>query len=163
MATTTTTVLQNLVLANLFRETYLVDLDADAVTTQTNSNPAEPVKRDVLICIATLESKLNPEKERLLNAILSACKLDPTQLFICTDQEQLHYSFLDVVGAQQATKVILFGLDPAHVGLPIHFPLFQIQAFQGVQYLHAPSLDALEIDKQMKMQLWQKLKQMFPS
>jgi DNA polymerase III psi subunit len=29
--------------------------------------------------------------------------------------------------------------------------------------LHAPSLDALEIDKQMKMQLWQKLKQIFPS
>lgn len=163
MATTDTTVLHNHVLANLFRETYLVDLNEVAVATQTNSNTAEHLKKDVLICIATLENKLKPEKEVLLNAILSACKLDPTQLFICTDQEQLHSSFLAMVEAQQATKVILFGLDPAQIGLPIHFPLFQIQSFQGVQYLHAPTLDALEIDKQMKMQLWQKLKQIFPS
>jgi DNA polymerase III psi subunit len=160
---TTDTVLHNHVLANLFRETYLVDLNEVAVATQTNSNTAEHLKKDVLICIATLENKLKPEKEVLLNAIISACKLDPTQLLICTDQEQLHSSFLAMVEAQQATKVILFGLDPAQIGLPIHFPLFQIQSFQGVQYLHAPTLDALEIDKQMKMQLWQKLKQIFPS
>ena len=163
MATTDNTLLHNHVLANLFRETYLVDLNETSSTTQTISNRAEQVTKDILICIATLENKLKPEKEVLLNAILSACKLDPTQLFICTDQEQLHSSFLAMVEAQQATKVILFGLDPAHIGLPIHFPLFQIQSFQGVQYLHAPSLDALEIDKQMKMQLWQKLKQIFPS
>lgn len=163
MATTDTTLLQNDVLANLFRDTYLVDLNETASPTQTNSNAAEPDKRDLLICIATLENKLKPEKEVLLHAILSACKLDPTQFFICTDQEQLHSSFLAMVEAQQANKVILFGIDPAHIGLPIHFPLFQIQSFHGVQYLHAPSLDALEIDKQMKLQLWQKLKQIFPS
>ena len=163
MATTDTNLLHNHVLANLFKETYLVDLYETSSTTQTISNPAEHVTKDILICIATLENKLKPEKEVLLNAILSACKLDPTQLFICTDQEQLHSSFLAMVEVQKATKVILFGLNPAHVGLPIHFPLFQIQSFQGVQYLHAPSLEALEIDKQMKIQLWQKLKQIFPS
>jgi DNA polymerase III psi subunit len=163
MATTDTSPLLNHVLANLFKDTFLVDLNETAGATLTNSNPTEQVKREVLICIATFENKLKPEKEALLNAILSACKLDPTQLLICTDQEQLHSSFLSIVEAHQANKVILFGLDPAHIGLPIHFPLFQIQSFQGVQYLHAPSLDALEIDKQMKMQLWQKLKQIFPS
>ncbi len=162
MATTDTPLLHNHVLSNLFRDTYLVDLNETVSATQTNSKPAEHVKRDILICIATLENNLKPEKEVLLHAILSACKLGPTQFFICTDQEQLHSSFLAMVEAQQANKVILFGLDPAHIGLPIHFPLFQIQSFQGVQYLHAPSLDALEIDKQMKMQLWQKLKQIFP-
>jgi len=163
MATTATSPLLNHVLANLFKDTYLLDLNETDGDTLTNTNPSKQVKREVLICIATLENKLKPEKEVLLNAILSACKLDPTQLLICTDQEQLHSSFLSIIEAHQANKVILFGLDPAHIGLPIHFPLFQIQSFQGVQYLHAPSLDALEIDKQMKMQLWQKLKQIFPS
>ena len=67
MATTDTTLLQNHVLANLFRDTYLVDLNETASPTQTNSKAAEPVKRDLLICIATLENKLKPEKEVLLH------------------------------------------------------------------------------------------------
>jgi len=67
-----------------------------------------------------------------------------------------------MIEKHQPQKIILFGVDPVVMGLPIHFPVFQIQSYQQVQYLHAPSLSELETDKQLKIQLWQKLKQLFP-
>ena len=163
MAESENTILHTHVLAELFKDTYLVDLatrpaDAIEVVRSTTS-----IKKEVLVCVATKEESLAPTKEALLQAILSACKLNMDQVEIITNQIQIQNNFPSLVETHQAKKIILFGWDPATIGLPIHFPVFQIQSFQGIQYLHAPSLEELDKDKQLKIQLWQKLKQIFPS
>jgi hypothetical protein len=61
----------------------------------------------------------------------------------------------------KAGSVLLFGIDPAGIGLPINFPQFQLQHFNKRSYLHAPTLAELEKDKEAKKQLWGSLKKLF--
>ncbi|MEY4628712.1 MAG: hypothetical protein RLZZ595_1038 [Bacteroidota bacterium] len=163
MAESENTILHTHVLAELFKDTYLVDLATNPADAMESARSTTKIKKEVLVCIVTKEENIAPSKEALLQAILSACKLNMDQVGIITNQLQIQNDFLSLVETHQAKKIILFGWDPAAIGLPIHFPVFQIQSFQGVQYLHAPTLDELDKDKQLKIQLWQKLKQIFPS
>ena len=57
--------------------------------------------------------------------------------------------------------VFLFGVEPKELNLPISFPQFQVQPFNGAMYLFSPSLDELENDKLLKSKLWVCLKRIF--
>ena len=151
--------LHNHVLADLFKETFLVDLSESK---QDNEQTPTPVLLEVLVFHHHENNSLPSNQHTLLEAILSACKLDTTQVKIVGKSEIQTTPLNHLLNIHQPKKIILFGVDPATIGLPIHFPVFQIQSFQQVQYLHAPSLPELENDKQLKISLWQKLKQLFP-
>jgi hypothetical protein len=96
----------------------------------------------------------------LLN-ILNACRLGLRDVLIINlhgkpapDRQQIHKTY-------PAGILIMFGLTPADLSLPVRFPEYQRQSFDGVQYLAAPSLERLEQDPQGKKQLWACLKAMF--
>lgn len=63
----------------------------------------------------------------------------------------------------EPATVLLFGVTAADIGLPLHFPDFQVQEFRGVKFLSAPDLPALEGDMPAKKRLWAGLKQLFPA
>lgn len=114
--------------------------------------------------ILTQGEKLNPGHPQLifLQNILKACKteLAETVLLTATDNtvsggfESLHKTY-------QAPIVLLFGLNPSVLSLPIHFPAFQVQAFQQSKYMWAPGLDEIAADKSLKVTLWQCLQKIF--
>ncbi len=58
-------------------------------------------------------------------------------------------------------KVILFGVGQDKLGLPLQFPHFQVQPFNGCTYLAAPALSALQNDATAKKDLWMGLKKLF--
>ncbi len=159
MAQNENNLLHNHVLAELFRETYLVDLSEPKQENQPNTTHAI---YEVLVFHQHETHPLPPNQQALLDAILGACKLTATQVKIASMYEINNTPLPQLLEKYQPKKIILFGVAPASIGLPIHFPLFQIQSYQQVQYLHAPSIPELENDKQLKISLWQKLKQLFP-
>ncbi len=57
--------------------------------------------------------------------------------------------------------MILFGVPPLSIDLPINFPPFQLQAFNKRTYLYSPALAELEQDKALKGKLWGCLKTLF--
>jgi len=63
----------------------------------------------------------------------------------------------------EPSTVLLFGASSADIGLPMHFPDFQVQAFRSVRFLSAPDLPAIEGDMPAKKLLWAGLKQLFPA
>ena len=126
MAESENTILHTHVLAELFKDTYLVDLATNPADAMESARSTSNIKKEVLVCVATNEENLPPSKEALLQAILSACKLNMDQVGIITNQLQIQNNFLSLVETHQAKKIILFGWDPAAIGLPIHFPVFQI-------------------------------------
>jgi DNA polymerase III psi subunit len=160
MAESENTILHNFVLTELFKETYLVDLSSSA----KNNNIQEPTPAllDVLVFHHHTRNELPSNENVLLQAILNACKLNPNEKAVYSRSELKQNNLKELIEKHQPKKIILFGVDPAAIGLPIHFPVFQIQSYQNIQYLHAPALSELESDKQLKIQLWQKLKQLFP-
>ena len=96
----------------------------------------------------------------LLN-ILNACKLGLRDVVILnlhglpdTSKQQLHKKY-------PATVFMMFGMTAADISLPVRFPDYQRQTFDGIQYLSAPALTRLEQDAQGKKQLWACLKAIF--
>ena len=160
MGATENKLLHNEVLTALFKNNFLVDLSPTKQDIKEQAD--ELLLKEVLAFHHHAQKELGPSQQSLLEAILNACKLNTTQVMIYCKNDT-HTSPLSIlIEKHQPQKIILFGVDPAAIGLPIHFPVFQIQQYQQAQYLHAPSLTDLENDKQLKIQLWQKLKQLFP-
>ena len=160
MDATENNLLHNEVLSALFKNTFLVDLANDNQDEQIQ--PDEKQLLEVLVFHHHTQRELPPSQFTLLEAILTACKLNSAQVMIYSKNDIQSFPLQSMIEKHQPQKIILFGVDPVVMGLPIHFPVFQIQSYQQVQYLHAPSLSELETDKQLKIQLWQKLKQLFP-
>ncbi|NDC78948.1 MAG: hypothetical protein EBZ67_13940, partial [Chitinophagia bacterium] len=94
----------------------------------------------------------------LLN-ILHACRLG------MPDVRLLNLAHADfgqeaLLRDHEPATVLLFGASAADIGLPMHFPDFQVQEFRGVKFLSAPDLPALEVDMPAKKRLWAGLKQL---
>ena len=160
MGATENNLLHDEVLTALFKNNFLVDLSPTKQDIKEQVD--EPHLKEVLVFHHHAQKELGPSQHSLLEAILNACKLKTTQVMIYCKNDT-HTSPLSIlIESHQPQKIILFGVDPAAIGLPIHFPVFQIQQYQQAQYLHAPTFTELENDKQLKIQLWQKLKQIFP-
>ena len=65
----------------------------------------------------------------------------------------------------QPSIVLLFGLEPTAIKLPINFPEFKVQPYDNCSYLSAPPLTRLvaqtEESKLLKSKLWVCLKTLF--
>jgi hypothetical protein len=64
-----------------------------------------------------------------------------------------------------ATVALYFGVEPASIGVPMRFPHFQVQPWDGCTFLYAPSLTELNGTSpqqvELKKQLWMALKKIF--
>lgn len=154
------------VLSDLFRN-CLVDLK----NPETASNTPEPSMTDSLasspvdtVVLTKAEGKELPSQLLdFLNNIMKACKLEREDYAIITNKQADFSDYQSTHKQFKQKQLILFGIDPAAIGLPINFPHFQVQSFQQVRYLAAPKLESIEVDKALKMQLWQCLKQLYPA
>jgi hypothetical protein len=154
------------VLSDLFRN-CLVDLNhSDTPSNLPGALPSEKLERgpvDTVVVSLADGNSLPPQQLDFLNNVMKACKLKQTDYAIITNRQNESPDYKAIFSQFKQKQLILFGIDPAAIGLPINFPHFQVQSFQQVGYLAAPKLDTIEADKALKMQLWHCLKQLFPS
>ena len=154
------------IISDIFRN-CLVDLNfpdsssdkpATAITETLAGAPVDTV------VVSLSEGKALPHQQLdFLNNIMKACKLEKDNYSIIANRQDELPDYKATFSQFKQKQLILFGISPAAIGLPINFPHFQVQSFQEVRYLAAPKLDTIEADKELKMQLWQCLKQLFPS
>lgn len=57
--------------------------------------------------------------------------------------------------------VFLFDTDQETIGLPLRFPNYQVQKFDGITFLSAPALKLISENNSEKKQFWNCLKEMF--
>lgn len=110
------------------------------------------------------ETYLPENHLQFLTKILGACRLNLGDVAILNNstqaieinalKEQLHPKF-----------VLLLGVEPTAIDLPLSFPQFKEQEYAGTRYLVTPSLNELNQEtasgKQLKGLLWGCLKKMF--
>ncbi len=154
------------ILSDLFNN-CLVDLkNPDTLSKLPAAAPAETLAGlpvDTVVVSLTEGKELPSQQLDFLNNIMKACKLEQSDYAIIANTQHGSPDYNSIFSQFKQKQLILFGIDPAAIGLPINFPHFQVQSFQQVRYLAAPKLDTIETDKALKMQLWQCLKQLFPS
>ncbi len=154
------------IISDIFRN-CLVDLN---FPDSSSDNPATAITETLAgapvdtVVVSLSEGKALPHQQLdFLNNIMKACKLEKANYSIIANRQDELPDYKATFSQFKQKQLILFGISPAAIGLPINFPHFQVQSFQEVRYLAAPKLDTIEADKELKMQLWQCLKQLFPS
>lgn len=144
-----------------FYADILVENNPTQITESLINNPAGSNSSDILIITDHVAESDGPVLElSLLNSILSACSIGMNDVVLChflpNNPIKTIEAFLD-----KAKIVLLFGVDPLSIGLPIRFPQFQKQYFDKRTYLYAPSLTELYENKKKKTMLWTSLKNVF--
>ncbi len=97
-----------------------------------------------------------------LTSILNACKINLGDVAVF-NIAHTETDFRDLKKQLKQQKALLFNVEPAQIQLPVTFPPFQVQSFDGCQYLLSPSLDKLAMDKELKGKLWNCLQRLFLS
>lgn len=148
---------------NIIAAFYNHSLVETSATTMPESKPLHYLgsnQKNILVIVSNSDIPFLPDAElNFLTNVLTACKLSLADIGIInykTEQAQLQN-----ILTNEAKKVLLFGVEPLAIGLPIHFPPFQLQPFNKCIYLFAPALSQIENDKGLKSKLWSALKTMF--
>ena len=68
----------------------------------------------------------------------------------------------EILKERFAPKVmIMLGVEPAAIDLPLLFPHFQVQPYDGCTYLASPSFSQIAHDIELKRSFWNCLKKIF--
>ncbi|HMU46406.1 MAG TPA: hypothetical protein PKC72_08570 [Chitinophagaceae bacterium] len=119
-------------------------------------------EKNITLIVNYKDSKHLPDDElSFLSEILSACRLSIGDVAILNINNFKNISYKDVFEKLEPAIVILLGVDPGHIQLPVVFPEFQVQSFSKTSFLFSPPLQELRNDKILKSKLWVCLKQIF--
>lgn len=110
------------------------------------------------------ETWLPDQHLQFLTKMLEACKLNLGDVAIVNHAKKE----VDIERLREQLRpanVLLFGVEPVTIKLPMNFPQFKEQAFAGTTYLYTPPLEQLNQDneegKLLKSKLWVCLRKLF--
>jgi len=106
-------------------------------------------------------SALTDHQMHFLSSLLAACKLSLRDVAILNIATVAQGHYKNVQDRFKSSVTILFGVTPKEFEMPLDFPEFQVQAFDGCRFLHAGTLENLERDKVLKSKLWVSLRRIF--
>lgn len=151
--------LNNQLLRGLY-SSVLIETNATIVPAKTDVKFLGKNEKCILVLINNEALPFLPESElAFLTTILSACKLSLADVAIVNLHALTNPE--TITETVECKNVLLFGVEPLSIGLPIHFPHFQLQQFNKRTYLSAPPLSRIENEKGVKLNLWNSLKKLF--
>ncbi len=157
--------LQPIVLHDLFKNS-LVDLNTnETAATIAKANGIAVLgnnQKQIAIIVADEKTLYLPDDElNFLMGILGACKLSMADVALVNFAKTRALTYTRVEEELKAATILLFGVEPSQLQLPLEFPHYQIQKFNNQVYLSAPPLQMLAADRAEKTKLWNCLKQVF--
>ncbi len=156
--------LPEILIANLYTAP-LVDLQNTAeasASTETGLKFLGSNQKQITILVNVNDATyLSDRSFAFLTGVLNACKLNMADVAVINIHQSENKYYLDINSMTRPKIKLLFGVSPGEIGLPIHFPHFQVQPYNNVIYLCAPDLTSVEDDKLLKAQLWTCLKSIF--
>ena len=119
-------------------------------------------KKNILLVVRYVTVAYIPDEQlNFLTSVLGACKLSLGDIAILNLTNAPSVLHKDIQNKFKSSIMILFGLTPEELEMPVSFPEFQVQAFNYCTYLHTQALEKLETDKVLKSKLWVCLRKMF--
>jgi hypothetical protein len=122
-------------------------------------------RRNTTLLVQTPGSPFLPDNHlTFLTKILEACRMTLADVAI-VNNAAAPLSITELKQQLQPKIILLFGVEPSAIRLPINFPAFRPQDFDGCTYLSTPGLDQLvpntDESKLLKSKLWVCLKTIF--
>jgi hypothetical protein len=169
--------LSDTIISELYAKTSLVPASTTtpvaAQTPPVAAKPADPSpykflgnhRRKVSIIVDSPGAAFLPDDQLgFLSKILEACRMNIGDVAIIN-----HHTAPVVITALrqqlQPQSILLFGVEPTTIRLPINFPEFKLQPYDDCTYLSAPPLQQMVGNtadaKLLKSKLWVSLKTLF--
>ncbi len=118
--------------------------------------------KHILIVINDSQTDMISEEELdFLTGVLKACKLSIQDVAVVNLTKLTDTKYLTLLEKFNPANVLLFGVTPQEIDLPVNFPAFKILNYRDIQFLYSPSLSVLKDDKLQKGKLWVCLQQLF--
>lgn len=145
---------------------FLIDDKTDAILSDPLKNPEKTSigsnKKNILILLNEESQKIISKKDLdFLEGVLKACKLTLADTCVFNINTKPDTDYSELTERFQPTKVLLFGIEPAEIKLPLHFPQYQIQQHNAQCYVCFPSLQNIALEKTLKQALWSTLQKLF--
>jgi hypothetical protein len=156
--------LPEILIANLYTAPLvdLQDTTEASASTETGLKFLGSNQKQITILVNVNDATyLSDRSFAFLTGVLNACKLNMADVAVINIHQSENRYYLDINNMTRPKIKLLFGVSPGEIGLPIHFPHFQVQPYNNVVYLCAPGLTSIEEDKLLKAQLWTCLKSIF--
>ena len=118
-------------------------------------------KRILLVVRYTGITYMPDEPLNFLTSMLGACKLSLTDVAIVNIADLPSIQYSDLREKFNSAVIMLFGVAPSELEMPVNFPEFQIQPLNNCTFLYTPVLEKLESDKVLKSKLWVCLRRIF--
>jgi len=160
--------LPSIVLSGLYKNS-LVTLDEEKKIVETKSEASSKFlggnKKNILILAKSDDAVfVNDRQLSFLTKLLEACKMNIGDVAIVNHANN-PINISEIKNQFSPKSIILFGMNPSVIKLPIDFPAFKLQEYDSCIYLCAPSLHELDVDtndgKILKSKLWVCLKKLF--
>lgn len=152
--------LKSSLLARLYKHS-LIETNTTTIPQSQPLNDSGNNQKKIVVIVSHEAIAFLPDDEfNFLTTVLTACRLSIADIAMINNYhvDQTH---LQNIIHSEAKHILLFGVEPLSIGLPINFPQFQVQQFNKRTYLHAPTLAQIEHDKKLKTKLWNALKALF--
>ncbi len=104
---------------------------------------------------------LADDQLNFLMGVLNACKLTMEDVAIINTAKNKNVNYKAIELELKAETIILFGVTPSQIDLPVAFPPYQVQQYNKQTYLAAATLELIQTDKAEKTKLWRCLQQIF--
>ena len=158
--------LGDLIVSELYRDSLL------ATEARPGTPPPAPGykflgnnRRKITILVLSPGVAFLPDDQlAFLTKMLEACRMNIGDVAI-VNQATAPVTITTLKQQLQPATLLLFGMEPVDIRLPMNFPAFKIQAYDECTYLCAPSLAELvrpgDESKLLKSKLWMCLKTIF--
>jgi hypothetical protein len=162
--------LDNIQLTGLLRsalfKNYLVDLSTNENLKITKPQPIIDFlgdnKQQILFVAKDNGNKfLADDHMKFLNDILTACNLTMADVAYVNIYEKKNLTYSNLQKQMHPKKILLFGVTAKELDLPFEIPLFQVQNFHEQVYVICPSLKEMQLNMELKKQLWNCLQKIF--
>ena len=144
----------------------LVDLNAgiinDTVTEKPGINFLGGNEKKIIFLFNDNQNKFLPDAHvKFLNDLLTACGLTMGDIALVNFFHNNTITYRELVTWLQASTILIFGITSHDLDLPFTIPFFQMQNFQGQVYMTCPAIEELQMNIELRKQLWVCLQKIF--
>lgn len=119
------------------------------------------LKTRVLILVNTYGKGIQPNEMAFLTKVLAAVKYSPETVDLLELDKIGTTDASEVLRDRLADYVLLFGVKPESLSLPVSLELFEPRKENGVWMLMSNSLLRIEMEESKRRDLWNALKKVF--
>lgn len=119
-------------------------------------------EKKIIFLANDIQSKFLADVQmKFLYDLLTACRLTMADIAFVNFFQNKTISYRELMLQFNPEKILLFGVSANELDLPFAIPFFQIQNFQEQVYLISPSFEELQLNKELKKELWGSLQKIF--